>query len=81
MTLSDGEWAQRADTWGVVVVSVIVAVLLPIVTWRKMAEELLRDKVLLSPRGGVLTGVSVLSAVLIVAGAPFVFLATRYAFV
>ncbi|MDD7928545.1 hypothetical protein [Microbacterium thalli] len=82
MTLSDGEWAQRADTWGVVVLSVIVAVLFPVVTWRKSAQEdLLREKVLHSPRGGVLTGVSVLSAVLVVAGAPFVFLATRYAFV
>lgn len=72
---------STVDIWGDVVVSVIVAVLLPIVTWQKLAQEdLLREKVLHSSRGGVLTGVSVLSAVLIVAGAPFVFLATRYAF-
>lgn len=81
MTLSDGEWVQRAEVWGVVVLSVILTVFLPILTWRMMArEDLLREKVLLSSRGGVLIRLSVLSAALIVSGAPFVFLATGYAF-
>lgn len=81
MGLSDGEWVQRADVWGIVLLSVALTVLLPTVTWRKFAkEELLREKVLLSSRGGVLTGMSVLSVVLVVAGAVYVLLATRYPF-
>lgn len=77
MDTVDWDVHQWVTLWALAVGALALAVVLPIVTWRRLARpELLRERVLLSARGAVMTVVVISAVVAAVMTMLYIFFAT-----